>query len=455
MRPLFALAAICLLSACLPEEETVELQTSAQGIEFAFLPMPDSEMVSIAVSWPQPWASRAQANRAVPYLAPDLMVAGGAEGFAPGALMETFADLGAEASLYTQFDSLRGSVMAPPDALDGAIAAANAVLRAPSFAAEWQDRLQSDLLAAQVESNAASATQGFYALRLGMLGDTPYTEHISLMDTEAIAAVTADDLRAWHSETIVRAGMRVAVAGPISAAQARVAVDDLLANLPQGTAQPSTDITFAGGAAKTVLLHLPDAEKTTLALVAPLPPSGTDADADDVIGAIALGGDDQSLLFAAIRTQLRASYSMAAGLDNFGRKARILVMSGEVETATLAAAKDAALAAYAQMQSTPISPELLLRWRDPIIDGVRDAVERDSFMLANSMVEAQLDGVEPQVVQRLPAMFGAVTRDSIQKRYANDYPALDDIWVLAISPDANALPGACVITAPRQVLDCP
>jgi predicted Zn-dependent peptidase len=289
-----------------------------------------------------------------------------------------------------------------------------------------------------------------------MLGDVPYTEHISLMDTGAILAVTPDDLVQWHSETLVRAGMRVAVAGPISAANAAAAVDALLANLPSGTAeitQPRPN--FAQSPAKTILLHLPSAQKTTLALAAPLPPSGTDADAADLIGSSGLGGAENSLLFQAIRTDLRASYSMGAGLDNFSRAARILVMSGEVETASLAAAKEAALAAYAQMQTTAIAPEMLNRWRDLILEGLKDTVSRDSFAMATGMLEAQLDGVDPMTVQRLTDIFGAVTADAILSRYANDYPAPDEVWVLAVSNDANALPGACVITDPPAVQSSP
>jgi predicted Zn-dependent peptidase len=456
MRAIFAFAAIASLAACLPEKDSAGMHSSAQGIEFAYLPMPDADVVSILVAWPQPWATAPARNRAVPHLAPDLMLAGGAEGFAPGALMEDFADMGAEANLYTQFDALHGSLTAPPDVLDAAVAAANAVLRAPSFDAGWLDRLRSDLAARQNETNAVSDTQGFYALRLGMLGDVPYTEHISLMDTGAILAVTPDDLVQWHSETLVRAGMRVAVAGPISAANAAAAVDALLANLPSGTAEISPPRpNFAQSPAKTILLHLPSAQKTTLALAAPLPPSGTDADAADLIGSIVLGGDENSLLFQAIRTDLRASYSMGAGLDNFSRAARILVMSGEVETASLAAAKEAALAAYAQMQTTAIAPDMLSRWRDLILEGLKDTVSHDSFAMATGMLEAQLDGVDPMTVQRLTDIFGAVTTDAILSRYANDYPAPDEVWVLAVSNDANALPGACVITDPRAVQSCP
>jgi zinc protease len=457
MRAFLALAAIAALAACLPEKDSAGMQSSPQGIEFAFMPVPDADVVTILVSWPQPWATAPARNRAVPYIAPDLMIAGGAAGFAPGALAEEFADLGAEASLFTQFDGLHGSLVAPPDALDGAARAASAVLSAPAFDAGWLERLRTDLAARQTEANAASTAQGLYALRLGMIGDTPYTEHLSLMDTDAILAVSPDDVAQWHSETLARAGMRVSVAGPISAADAAGAVDALLANLPQGADAPTPPAapSFAQSGAKTILLHLEGAQKTTLALAVPLPPSGTDADASDLIGSFALGADENSLLTTAIRTNLRASYSMGAMLDNFSRDARILLMSGEVETGSLAAAKDAALAAYAQMQTTPIAPDLLNRLKDPIIDGLNEAVKADSFAMASGMLEAMMDGIDPATVQRLPAIFGAVTLESIQTRYATDYPAPSGVWVLAVSNDAGALPGACVITAPREVLGCP
>jgi zinc protease len=459
MRPIRALPIavilIAALTACLPEEEKGGMHTSPNGVEFAFLPMADAGVVSISVAWPQPWAAQSGRNLAVPHVAPDVMVSGGAQGYAPGALLESFADLGAEAALYTQFDTLRGEVIMPPESMDEVLEAANAVLTAPSFDAGWLGRIADDMLAAQRESNALADSLGFYALRLGMMGDTPYTENLSLMDTDAIAAITPADLAQWHRETLVLAGIRVAVAGPIDAAAAGAAVDRLLAGLPAGEDVENFGPTFADAAPKTVLLHVPDAGKTTLVLAAALPPSGTDADAADLLGALALGGDEQSLLFSAVRTELRASYSMSASLDAFARKARILVMLGEVDSAALPAARDAAIAAYTTLQTTALDVDAVARWRDIIRDGLTESLATDAPAMSNGMIEALLDQIDPMTVQRLPAMFDAASPDAILARYSADYPPPNDLWVLAISPDATALPGACVITAPREVLACP
>ena len=39
-------------------------------------------------------------------------------------------------------------------------------------------------------------------------------------------------------------------------------------------------------------------------------------------------------------------------------------------------------------------------------------------------------------------------------RLRNDFPAPDGFVVIAVSPDADGLPGACVIKTPRESMDC-
>ena len=42
----------------------------------------------------------------------------------------------------------------------------------------------------------------------------------------------------------------------------------------------------------------------------------------------------------------------------------------------------------------------------------------------------------------------------ILDRVWNDYPDANDLLVVVASPDADALPGACVIEAPKEILEC-
>ena len=449
---LLPLLATLVLAGC-QDEPAAGMKTSAQGHAFAFLPMPDAAQVSIEVSWPMPWPTQGGRAAAVPYIGADLMLGGGAGGLSPSEVQESFNDLNAQGNLYTAGATLRGGVVAPPDTLDKAIEIANKVLRDPALPQDWLTRIRDEFAATQTEAHLASATMGWQALRNVVLGDQPYNEYLSLRDIAAIRAITQADVQQWHRETVVSQGALIAVAGPVTEAEAALAVDALFAGLPQG---PAAEAVFKplNFAPRTILLHVPTAQKTVLGMITRVPPSGDDGEVDDLLASLLLGGDDQSLLFSAIRTDLRASYGFSAGLDGYTRQDRILVLSGEIETAQTAAVRDLVVKTYGSLFTTPVSPAQLERWKS----GVAAQLQQSSTDAANrsyAMIESMLDKVDPLRVLQLPAMLAQSTPESVMARVQAHYSPAEALLIIAVSPDATALPGACVILRPAEAVNCP
>lgn len=446
------LVAALTLTAC-QDEPTAGMKTSAQGHAFAFMPMPDTAVVSVEVSWPMPWPTQAGRNPAVPYIGADLMLGGGAGPMSPSEVQENFADLNAQGYLYAAGTTLRGGVIAPPEALQDAIAIANTVLRAPSLPQDWLSRLRDGFAANQTEAQQISANQGWQALRDLVLGDQPYNDYLSLTDIASIRATSQAEVRQWHAETVVQQAALIAVAGPLTEAEAGQAVDALFEGLPEGPAAPvqTAPLDFTP---RTILLHLPSATKTTLGLIARVPPTGDDGEVDDLIASLILGGDDQSLLFTALRTELRASYAFSAGLDAYTRDNRILVLSGEVDTAQTAAVRDVVVKTYGSLFTSPVPQSALTKWKTSIgaqlAQGDTDPASRSS-----AMIEAMLDKVDPLRVLQLQDMLARSTPESVQARVSANYTAADALLIIAVSPDANALPGACVISTPDAAVNCP
>lgn len=449
----FVLLSMTCLALLGCKETEKGLLTSPLGHEFAFLQRPDANIVAIQVAFPMDWVQQQGRNPAVPHIAAEVMTTGGAEGYLPEEVLENFQDMGAEAFLYPELLTLRGGLNVPPEQVDAAVTLANAVLRAPSFDAGWMVRSKEALMSNMQTYNAQSAAQGQYALQLAMMGDTPFTESQMLTNGAAIGAVTQEMLQDWHRETVTQGKVLVAVAGPITAQDAGLAVDKLLAGLAKSD-KAFVDPPMPAYKPRQILLHLPSAEKTTLTLVAPIPKSDATSDFTDILGVLALGGDDQSLLFKAIRTDLRATYHMAAGLDAYARNARVLVMSGEVETAQTAAVRDLVVKTYQDMAQKPLDDATVTRWRDVFSDGFEQLTD-DTTNRATTMVESMLSGFDPLIFEQTPQWLAALSPTSLMTRYAKDYPKSADLTVIAVSPDANVLPEACVITAPRDVLNCP
>ncbi len=444
--------ALILLIGCKGEEKaSATLETSPSGIEYTRLYMPGAEDVAIQIAWPTDWALRDDVNQAVPYIGTDLILAGGAEGYPPGEVVETFADLKAQGSMWVTADHLHGKLIAPKENLDKAIKIAAAHLAKPTMDQAWFDRIQQGFAANMAEAKSQPANLGYDALRWAILGDRPLRRALSIDPPEMITTATRADVLAWHQQTVVRNGAKVVIAGEISGDAAGNAADGLFSGLPYGVAVATT-ASAADVSPKRILLHVPEAKTSTLVFIGPLPPTREGNEFEDVLLAAALGGDDKSVLFDAVRTGLRASYGFGAGLDGYSRNLRLLVLSGEVETDKLTQAETIVRKAYSEFIAAPEMGDLAVRKQPVKVTGEQTATlpEAASF----SALMAILDGEEPDLALTLPLLIDKVTDASVKSRAASAFPKAEKLIVLAVSPDGSALPGACVITTPAEAANC-
>ena len=452
-RLLAAALAALLLIGCNEEVET-GLHISPAGHSFAFLPLPLAKTVSVQVVWPMPWALDDAQNPVVPHLAVKMMLFGGSVDMPAQTLQSKVSELGAEAYLAASGVTLRTAVNAPPAALDQAVALTNSLLRTPALPVELLPEVREAAAASRTEVYARASERAFLALRMIVMKDQPsYSESVSFADIGLINSVTLADVQNWHAQTVVSKGALIAVAGPVDVDAAGRAVDLLLAGLPD-TAAPDTTILPMHMGPRRILLHVPAAKDALLAVIAPMPPTGDAGEMDDIIGSYLLGGDDQAMLAKSLTGQLGATGVFTAAIDAFSRKNRILVMSGQVKPDQIAVAEQAVITAYTRMATQPPDPTELARWTGKLATSLA-AVENDAANRAGAMLESMLDGNNPMVILQLNAMLTKVTPESVQQRFATAYAPAADLIFVAISPDAAALPGACVILQPKDVLNCP
>lgn len=452
-RILLFVFALFALSACKYDGPTATVETSPGGTEYRLLNMPDHEDVTIHVAWPSDWAYRAGTNKAAPVVGTQLMLAGGAEGYAAGEAGARFADLNSEGEIYAAVnDHVIGELTFEHDQMDETIAIANAHLRAPSLDEMWLDRIRTGTAQNMAEAQAQPVHASFDALRWAVFGAQPLRNALSLDDPETVASLSRDDVVAWHSETFTRGPETIVVAGGIGADQAGTAVDALLAGLPHATGSISREVT-PDYTPRRILLHRPEAEVTNLAFVAPLPPTRQGSEMEDLILVNALGGGDQSVLFDAVRTELRATYGFGAGMANYSRDHRILYLTGQVETAKLAEVERVVREAYSEVRQSGLSGNLSER-KAPFDENF---AELSDFVVdqARSEVQSALDGFEAGRSLRLTDKLDDVTKDSLRERFSSGFPEPEDFLVIAVSSKADVLPGACVIRSPAQAADCP
>ncbi|WP_299403654.1 insulinase family protein [uncultured Roseobacter sp.] len=450
----FAVAVIAslVLSGCSDDAPSSNTETSPGGIDYVRLYIPEAEVVAIQIAWPTDWPLREDANQAVPYIGADLILAGGADGFPASEVVEMFADLQVTGRLSVTSDNVLGSLVAPKENLGKAFEIANAHLRAPLLERGWFEGIQQSFAANMAEASAAPAHQGFAAVRWAVLGDIPLRRALSVDPPEQITSATPEDVASWHRETIVRNDAKIVIAGAIDAEEAGAAIDDLFAGLPAAGARvaktPSTDFT-----PRRILLHVPEANTSTLSFVAPMPPMRDGGELEDIILVSALGEGKDSVLFEAVRTQLRATYGLSAHLDAYTRDIRLLYFGGEVETSKLAQAATIVQEAYASFREVGPPQGFLESLEGPFVAQSKKTAA-DPVAASTSALMALLDDQDPSVALDLASALDRVTSETLRQRLANAFPAAQDFIIVAVSPDADALPNACVISKPRDVTDC-
>lgn len=439
------------LTGCQDEKASVTIETSAGGIEYVRLYIPDTDTVAIQIAWPSRWAFRNDVNQAVPYIGSDLILAGGAEGYPPGEVVEGFIDLKAEGRLVVTPDYLLGQLSAPKENLEKVIEIAAAHLKRPMMDQGWFGRIQQSLAANMGEIASRPVSRGYDALRFAILGDTPLRLALSLDSPEMITQAKWDEVLEWHRQTMTRTGVRVVIAGAISAKTAEKSIDALLSGLPD--ASPRTvSVPSANFAPRRILLHAPDARVSCLIFIGPLPLTQGEREFEDIILTAVLGGDNKSVLFDVVRTGLRASYGFGASLAAYTRDLRILVLSGEVETAKLADTEVIVRDAYANFLKSPNINDLTAR-KDLLKKNVKKAA-MNPVTASYSALVAIFDGQDPNLALTLPALLDKITDTTIKNRADLAFPAADRLIVLAVSPDVEALPGACVITSAIEAVNC-
>ena len=447
------LVLVCLLSlaACKEGGLSASSEVTPDGTAYTLIQMPEKYGIAIQVAWATDWAYGADHNQAAPYIGVDLILAGGAEGFPAGEVGERFADLGSQADLSVEVDHILGELKFDNEHMYETVEAANAHLRAPTLHADWFVRLRDGFADTMVERRTQPAHSGFDAARWAVFDDHPVRRALSLDRPRVFDDLTRADIVDWHARTITRNPAEIVISGDIEAEVAGPLIDALLAGLPPQEGALDTAVT-PDMTPRRILLHMPEARTTQLSFIGALPPTRLGWEFEDVLIMQALGGDDQSVLFQAARSELGATYGFGAGVANYTREHRLFFMTGEVEAGKLAEAEEVVRAAYDQfVQDGPDGDlEALKRpfaARFSEINGFVDTLSR-------AALQNNLDGYDVARALGLEAELAAVTGQSIRDRLAQTYPRADALMVIAVSADATALPGACVISSPREATTC-
>jgi predicted Zn-dependent peptidase len=378
-------------------------------------------------------------------------MASGAKGYPAGEVVERFTDMYSEVDLSTDSDVVMGTLHYSPEHRDETLKTVNAHLKDPTLDEKWFNRIRENFALEMSEHKSNISTQGFDALRWAIYGEQPLRRYLSMDVPNTVNNVSLKEVSTWVKRTLKRGQASIVIAGDLNATEAGDAVDELFKGLPAGEAtsefQAEADFT-----PKRLLLHTPKVKVSNLAFVGKLPLSKTAAEFEDILLTRALGSGTKSVLFDAVRTKLRASYNFGAFITTYAKDNRILILAGEVETSKIAEAETIIREAYAEFKQQGYSPDLELA-KNSIRQSLVHKME-DTGSISYTVLQSRMMGQNTSRVLSMQEELDSITLDSLKQRLDSAFPAAEDLIVIATSPDAKALPDACVFSNPKQAADC-
>ncbi|WP_108461180.1 M16 family metallopeptidase [Devosia naphthalenivorans] len=405
LRPIFFVFAALLLTA--PAHAVVEFQeiTSSKGVDAWLVEDYSVPIITIRFAF-EGGATQDPAGKEG--LA-DLITALFDEG-AGDLDSETFQirldDAGAEMAFGSDLDAVYGSMRMLADQRDEAFGLLKLAIQEPRFDQDPINRMRAQLVTGIVAAakNPRTAAQKLWA-------QTIYGDHLYARPAEGtaetLAAITADDLRAFHRAVFARENLHVGIVGAIDAETAKGVLDDLFGALPEKPdLKPVPDVPLALGKDLAVEYPLP---QTTIYMAYP----GVERSDPQFLAAYLmtqiLGGDSMlSRLNEEVREKRGLSYGAGANLLNLKHaNALVIGTSTNADRAgeTLGVIKDV----VAEMAENGPTEQELAAAKKYVIGSYALNELGSSSAIANTMVGLQLRDMGADYITERDAMIEAVT----------------------------------------------
>lgn len=432
-----------------PQVPAISRETSPGGIDYLRIAIAGSHDVRLNLVWAGDLEFTPLANQDVATVASRLMLTGGAEGISAGEAHEEMDDLQADArlNLSSLFAWLRLDV--PLRNLDPAVRLINAHLRAPAMQANWFNRVRAQVAADNRENRASPEWLAHEALRHAVIRDDTVRRSLAGEAPENVMRITPDDVSAWRQAVMTRHPLQVIIAGSIGQQEAGAAVDGLFKGVPAAHAEPHAREAAADFRPRRILLHMPGAQTSRLILAGALPAADTRSEDTVILEALAGTG---GVLFETARSEMRAAYGFDWSVSNPTDTIRFFRLEGEIETAKLAAAEAALRNRYAKFlaDAGPLHiDEAKARLLSDLV-----AAQDDPGKAVDQAFAAWSTHRDLSMLTDPSGFLAGLDAQSVASRLRQAFPRAEGLVVIAVSPDAGALPAACLITAPEQAAAC-
>lgn len=451
--------AVLLMAGCLSKKNvigdpSVTTLISPQGIEYTKIKLPNEERIELKIAWPHNWSFRPETNKAAPHVGSQLLLLAGADGYSPGMVLDYFNDIDAHADIYLYAnDYIIGELSFHKDDLTNVLKIVKAHLVSPNFDEHWKNRIVDSLEESLHEWSMMPEMIGYEIFVNSVFNNTVLRDALSINYFDALQTVSKDDVSDWHKQTFTKSPQAIVIAGDITTEESNTIIDDLIGALSDSEFT-SQKIVNSDLSPKRILFYQPELTTSYVSLIGKLPSlhqSDFGSEAEDIIIAYHLGGNDQSILFDSVRNTLRASYDFSANIALLTHNQRFLVLSGLVDSNHVDDVERIVMNAYRDFKNQGFEENI-----DDLKLNMKEYYNQNSKkidVLSQGIMLTLLEGKKPSIFLETPSLIDSITLQSINNRLHN-FPMSDELIVIAISSDKDALPGACVIMIIEDVANC-
>jgi zinc protease len=308
-------------------------------------------------------------------------------------------------------DRIYGSMRLLASEKDAAFGLLKLAVEQPRFDQKPIDRIRAQVISGIRGSENDPNTQAGIAMAKALYGDHPYSKRTD-GTPETLAAITSDDLKAFHHRLFARDDLTVAVVGAIDAEALGKVLDEVFGDLPEkADLAPVPDVQPKLEQQVQVDYDLP---QTSLQLLYP----GVKRKAPDFFAAYLMnqilgGGTFSSMLFEEVREKRGLAYGATSSLINREHAAGLVIQTAtrsDKAPETLRIVRDV----VKRMAEEGPTADELAEVKKYVVGSFAISNLDSSTAIARTLVDLQIDDLGIDYIQTREAKINAVTLDEVK-----------------------------------------
>ncbi|MBI2214856.1 MAG: insulinase family protein [Acidobacteria bacterium] len=270
------------------------------------------------------------------------------------------------------------------------------------------------------------------ATRLGYGKDNPYAR---IPEYDTVAAVTRDDLVAWHAKYVHPNNMIVGVVGDFDAKTMEQKLRKALGALPKGPQATAPTIEPAPAKPGVYFVKKDDVTQSNIRMVhGGVRKDDPDYYAIQVMNEI-FGGGFSARLFSNIRTKKGLAYSVGGGVGSQYDHAGLFTLQMSTKSESTVASVDALYEEIDRLHNEPISDDEMRRAKDSILNSFIFLYDSKQKVL-NQQLMLEYFGYPKDFLEKYQAAVEGVTAAQVSAA-AKQHIRKADIAILVVGKDAD------------------